>query len=1747
MTLQVPAGTNAFTLPGRNPCVYVSLVGSAALTGPGVSTITFAGGALLPGAFGSGYILEIAQGPGKGECAPILSNTANSITVAADVTGYFVPGSSLVCVRKLVTLSQILGLVAFEDQVIIKRPDGTQDIYMYDGADWINAVDGTPAGAVALDPCEPFCIVAAAARTVTMTLCQPDYSCCEERLEDCCIKFDGTQAGGWKSSGTFGLTVQQTGAAGAPANSYLAAQVVKGDFRVEGPAPCPGDWTHRLTDTPCLKLCWDVRLFSDGNDMAVIPTQASIQICSGTLCATFTVTTPITENGGPNGGWYRFCAPIKTVPAAGPLPASAIGTWSGVTPAQWNTLLTNVTTVAFVSDPLKPLPNSKWGWDNICLEEGDCDCLDFVETAWNCVPLPGGGYTWTLTGTVTNNSIYTADKIFVRPLSPPGMTLSPSQINVNLPPGASTTINITFNGVPADTEVCFRLVIFNRELGECCKEDFCVETPCVKLVPLAVECTPAAGVVASFVITNTTAAPITGIYLIGIAPAVISPAFYSLGTLAPGASTTITGVGISGLPAGGVAQFRAIIIGGGGLVCCEQKGSITVPPCPQVPGQLPVPVVTLPVAPRAEPCPPRNAVTLPPAPAHPCALICCERILCDPTRPGTWTYSFVIQNATTQPMTQLLFPSPQVSPSGVTFSPPLLPGQAATVTLTLTGVPPGPFTLPMIFFDEKTGECCRWQRQLLLVCECAQVVSERITCASTQGGLQCYNVTVTVQNLTGTVIDVIYFTPVTPASALFVPDSFNVPGLLPNATVTLNFQIKVPPTAGSLTYYMTLHDEDFEHCCATPDFIFKLPDCCACTRDFVFEGGNGPLPAGINIINLERDSAGKLGFGAVTTTWPYVCMACSGRGTIVRIDANTGVVLGEYRTAPQPVGINSSPSRTTVDRFGECWVGNRQDNGPGTGAVARIGLAIGGTRGTLVGLVFTPNPAGEYLQGPFTYLSPSVWDRNGDGYIRTSSGLANVLDWDSGLTNGNQLGMPTAGNYLAADELITNYVRVPGNTVRGMAIDANNDLWAGTYFGSSFQKVSGVTGSLIGPNITSLSSTYGALVDANNMLWSVDRLSTMSLYRYHVTTAAPPGTNAIIPDPGLYGIGIDPCSGNVWTSSVYTSDDLETDPGDVNNTYDPRAWLRRFSPAGNLTLERAQAWPLSSSTSAQGLCVDRLGKVWVSAALYSRIGLQKYDPIGDIWTSPGLPAVTVPFSSSPYPGSTGCAEDHLGRIWVSDNGDHAAHRFNPTSNTWGPTTDLGNLAAPYNYSDMTGAVALNAGGQTGLLTAIHDSTCPGTDWGRITWTTIGITPDCSIKAEVRASDNPVNFPNTWTPVTSGASFCGKGIKGRYIEVRLTFSRPGGANCIPTCNPRLCALRIECCDQTGGQPVITLPGEIVVAPGSLTQIPGAVAFPVARLGAVTAEGAWSVNDGAPVVFTLSGSDTTGDGIARIPVTFSASLPPGQHTVTLHVSSSAGEASGHTSVLIADQPPQISGLPGLSQVGFRVPLPDYRPLAAVSDDLTPRAALTLSQSPAPGTLVTQGAHPVIVTVRDTTGHSASAHTIFTVLPVLSIRGPSNYAIIPSGQPISVAANLAIPATQIASYLIEFVSNDRTITTPAAQLPATHPALPPGEYSLRLIAISHDGTSSASTRQAVLVLEPTISPIQPAFYNGVKTPNCFLRFIAPSGSRCCVQTSPDLINWTDLEVFIGAGTQVDVIIPSTTQAQKRAFFRVLVDHPE
>ena len=140
-------------------------------------------------------------------------------------------------------------------------------------------------------------------------------------------------------------------------------------------------------------------------------------------------------------------------------------------------------------------------------------------------------------------------------------------------------------------------------------------------------------------------------------------------------------------------------------------------------------------------------------------------------------------------------------------------------------------------------------------------------------------------------------------------------------------------------------------------------------------------------------------------TLHFIWVPNSNAGTISKVDTQSGEEIGRYRTGPTSGG---SPSRTTVDLKGNCWVGNRT-----TGTVVTVAL----------------------------FENSQCKDRNGNGVIETSNGTV-ALAWgeDECVLFEVVLDKRREGTYQPG--------RFKGGTnssgPRGIAIDADNNLWAGS-------------------------------------------------------------------------------------------------------------------------------------------------------------------------------------------------------------------------------------------------------------------------------------------------------------------------------------------------------------------------------------------------------------------------------------------------------------------------------------------------------------------------------------------------------------------------------------------------------------------------------------------------------------------------------------------------------------------------------
>ena len=316
-------------------------------------------------------------------------------------------------------------------------------------------------------------------------------------------------------------------------------------------------------------------------------------------------------------------------------------------------------------------------------------------------------------------------------------------------------------------------------------------------------------------------------------------------------------------------------------------------------------------------------------------------------------------------------------------------------------------------------------------------------------------------------------------------------------------------------------------------------------------------------INHDAPNNNQLQLDSQTKPFPFINVAASGRGTVVRTNTETGEIVGEYRTAPDGRGLN--PSRTTVDLFGNVWTANRDESGSIDGVLygstVKIGLIVGGTRVDEAGL---PDADGGYLAPPFDYNT--CVDRDVDGLIRTSKGLGDILDWTD-LTDG--LGGADGIVEDAVDECILIYQRLPNaENARHVSVDADNNVWVGgyPYAVRMFHKLAGDTGVILDTfdarNIGC--GGYGGLIDGNGILWSVGG----ALLRYDPVAR----TGFCIQQYG-YGLGID-TNGYIWMSLwdggiVKIAPDGTVVPGFPKPTYAPSMTTMAPVPADTIQIMAA--------------------------------------------------------------------------------------------------------------------------------------------------------------------------------------------------------------------------------------------------------------------------------------------------------------------------------------------------------------------------------------------------------------------------------------------------------------------------------------------------------------------------------------------------------------------------------------------------
>lgn len=446
--------------------------------------------------------------------------------------------------------------------------------------------------------------------------------------------------------------------------------------------------------------------------------------------------------------------------------------------------------------------------------------------------------------------------------------------------------------------------------------------------------------------------------------------------------------------------------------------------------------------------------------------------------------------------------------------------------------------------------------------------------------------------------------------------------------------------------------------------------------------------------------ADQLQLSAQPFTFPFLWVPNNDDSSISKVDTRTGHEVARYRTVPP--GVNGQPSRTTVDLNGNCWVANRY-----AGTVVKVGLFENG----------------QYLDRNGNGLIDTSSDRNGDGVITDDE----VLPWgqdecvlfevmlDPGQERAYLPGTYTGSYY--------NSWGYPGP--RGLAVDASNHLWCGTFDTRMFYRLDGASGQILRAlDVSSANqTTYGAVIDPAGIVWAASN-DKNQVFRLDTHT----GEFSVIPVGHFtYGITVDR-SNHIFVTGWQNS---------------------RLTRLNSRTATVDYSAP--GAYESRGVCVTTNGDVWTANSSPGTVTR---------WSSEGVLKATIPVGPTP----TGVAVDAAGQVWVVGLGDSIVRRINPDLNQVEFSRAVG-VGAHYGYSDMTGMIARNATTRIGAWNRVHDARVLNTPWGLVFWT--AAEPEgTAVRVRVRSSNNRQVW-SLWEEVVNHVALHATP-PGQYLELEVNL-------------------------------------------------------------------------------------------------------------------------------------------------------------------------------------------------------------------------------------------------------------------------------------------------------------------------------------------------------------------------------------------
>jgi hypothetical protein len=223
-----------------------------------------------------------------------------------------------------------------------------------------------------------------------------------------------------------------------------------------------------------------------------------------------------------------------------------------------------------------------------------------------------------------------------------------------------------------------------------------------------------------------------------------------------------------------------------------------------------------------------------PCAKQPCATITGERILCNFSSGGGYSWTFQVTNNGTVPIQYILLPDPHFPQHIITLPQPLLPGQtSAPLKVNINNLLENQeFCFDMTFADAQVAECCRIHHCITTPsCDCLQLTDYTVACNPAQPGT--FLLTFTIQNLAPNIVNELYLFPPLASTITLNPNYFPFAPLPPGGiTGPFSTVISGATPGQNVCIRFSIHRDGLE--CCSREFCFTMPPSCNSTT--------GPAP-----------------------------------------------------------------------------------------------------------------------------------------------------------------------------------------------------------------------------------------------------------------------------------------------------------------------------------------------------------------------------------------------------------------------------------------------------------------------------------------------------------------------------------------------------------------------------------------------------------------------------------------------------------------------------------------------------------------------------------------------------------------------------------------------------------------------------------------------------------------------------------------------------------------------------------------